>query len=450
MYKIKLASLLFIVTISHASNPLTLNEALDLLESDNLEIQSATLKVDAAKSDIDTASGNHWGKLDFIQDYANSNDAGNVFGFKLTSREATFGDFGFSEFDTTNPNILSVAPEALNYPDARNFFQSKLKYEVPLFTGFQISSYVEIMKSMAHMKSLEKDQLVNEKTYQLRKSYYDMALLRNSTKDLTKILSNIETLEKMTIRMIEVGYAKKVDLLEVQAKKGNVQRLLIQMQLNQKLLYHYISFLLNQKVTDIIVPNSEVPMPTYSDKEVSQNNLDIQRATTGLEIRKKMIDSSKSSFYPTIGAFAEIATADDTFLGDANDHKAYTVGARLTWNIFNGGIDNAKIEKSQLEYLQTKTELNLAKQGISLKVAKIRTEIETFDLEITSLKKELLLANEICKNYAGRYREKLSSMSDVIIKQSEQIQKILQLQTAQNKRNERIFALEKLANGGQI
>ena len=38
-------------------------------------------------------------------------------------------------------------------------------------------------------------------------------------------------------------------------------------------------------------------------------------------------------------------------------------------------------------------------------------------------------------------------MSDVIIKQSEQIQKILQLQQARNKQNERIFALQILANG---
>jgi hypothetical protein len=40
-------------------------------------------------------------------------------------------------------------------------------------------------------------------------------------------------------------------------------------------------------------------------------------------------------------------------------------------------------------------------------------------------------------------------MSDVIIKQSQQIEKILQLQQVKNKRNERIFALEKLANGEQ-
>ena len=450
MFKIKLVSFLFLVTVVNASNPLTLSEALDILKSENLGIKSAIVKVDSAKLNIDSASGNHWGKLDFIQDYANSNDAGNVFGFKLTSREATFGDFGFSEFDATNPNILSVAPEVLNYPDARNFFQSKLKYEVPLFTGFQISSYVDIMKSMAKMKGLEKDKIVNEKIYQLRKSYYDMALLRNSTENLSKILNNIETLEKMTTRMVEVGYAKKVDLLEVQAKKGNVQRLVLQMQSNQTLLLHYISFLLNSKVDNIIVPDSDIAMPTYSDADILQNNLDIQRATTGLEIRKDMLDVSKSSYYPTVGAFAEVATADDTFLGDANDHKAYTVGARLTWNIFNGGIDNVEIQKSKLQHLETQIDLNNAKQGITLNVAKIRTEIKTFDLEIVSLKKELHLADEIYKNYAGRYREKLSSMSDVIIKQSEQIQKILQLQEAKNKRNERIFALEKLANGEHI
>ncbi|MBU0721127.1 TolC family protein [bacterium] len=438
-----------------ASNPLTLDEALNILKSQNLEIKTASLDVSIAKADEDTASGNHWGKLEFTQDLANSNDAGNVFGFKLASREANFGDFGFSDFlacqSATPPaycsSVLSREPDDLNYPDARTFFQTKLKYEVPLFTGFQISSYTDIMEAMTQMKTLEKKQLINEQVYQLRKSFYDMALLRNSTKNLNKILENIDTLENMTKQMIEVGYAKKVDLLEVKAKKGNVERLVAQMESNQKLLYHYISFLLNQEVDNIQTPDSDVAMIDASNEDILRNNIDIKRAATGLELRKSMVDVSKSSYYPMIGAFAEVSTADDTFLGDASDHQAYTVGARLSWNIFNGGIDSAKLEKAQIEQLKTKTQVELAKKGIALQIDKIRTEIHTYDNEILSLEKELALADEIYSNYEGRYREKLSSMSDVIIKQSEQIQKILQLQQAHNKRNERIFALEKLANG---
>jgi len=425
---------------------ITLTEAIDILKTQNLEIKAATLDVSSAKAEAETVSGMNWGKLDFEQNIANSNDAGNVFGFKLTSREATFGDFGAQEYmDSGLDNDLE--PQDLNYPHARNFFQSKLKYEVPLFAGFAITNYTEIMDSMTKMKSLEKEQVENEKIYQLRKSFYDMALLRASTENLNTILENIAVLEEMTKSMIDVGYAKKVDLLEVKAKKGNVQRLLLQMESNKKLLYHYLSFLLNQKVSDIQTPSSDVPIPHYSDEDILKNNLDIQKATTGLAIRKNMLHVSEAAFYPTIGAFAELATADDTFLGEAGDHKSYTVGARLTWNLFNGGIDNSKIEKSKLDHLKTKSQVELARKGITLKVAKIRTEISSSDEEIASLEKELKLADVIYANYEGRYREKLSSMSDVIIKQSEQIQKILALQVAKNKRNQKVFALEKLANG---
>lgn len=446
----KIMYMLFIAALLNSSENielLSLDNAIDILKSDNLEIQTASMDVKISEKDAESASGNHWGKLTFIQDTSRSNDAGNVFGFKLSSREASFGAFGFSEFDDTNPNILNVQPKDLNYPDDRNYFQSKLKYEVPLFTGFKITSYTDIMKSMIKMKSLEKEQVINEKVYQVKKSFYDMALLRESSKNLSIIFKNIETLENTTQQMIEVGYAKNVDLLEVQAKKGHVRRLLKEIELNEKLLYQYISFLLNQNVTNILTPSLNVAMPEYDDATILKNNLDIQKASTGLEIQKSMTDVAKSSYYPTIGAFGELSTADDTFLGSAYDHKAYTLGARLTWNIFNGGIDNANMEKSRIEELKTSLQAKLATKGIALKIAQIRTEIQTLDEEIEYLQKEFELVNEIYKNYEGRYKEKLSSMNDVIIKQSQQIEKILLIQQTRNKRNERIFELEKLANG---
>ncbi|SFV49998.1 Type I secretion system, outer membrane component LapE [hydrothermal vent metagenome] len=452
---------------------LTLDEALKILKSKNLEIKVADLDMKATKKDVETVSGSNWGKLELQQDIARSNDAGNAFGFKLTSREATFRDFGFSDFlggvgrvmqasggdfgvftnymtnQQTQSQMLETEPHDLNYPGAQNFFQTKLKYEVPLFTGFQLSSYENIMKAMTKLKSLDKEKIAKEKAYQLKKSFYDMGLLEASIAHMKIILNNIERLEKTTQEMIKSGYAKKVDLLEVQAKKANVARVLSQMDANKKLLYHFISFLLNQKVDKIIPPTKPVPMPSYSDEYIISHNLDIQKAQTGLHITKEMISAKESSYYPMVGAFGEIATADDSFLGDANDHKAYTIGARLTWNIFNGGIDKAKIEKAKLQKLKTATQVELAKKGIALQVAKIRTQIESLDYEIASLQKEIELADAIYKNYEGRYKEQLASMNDVIIKQSQQIEKVLQLLQVQNKRTEKIIALEKLANGDE-
>lgn len=447
------ASLL--VTSCYAQG-LTLDDAIDLLQKQNLEIKNALYESQSAHSDVNIAKGYNYGSLDLTQNIMRSNEAGNAFGFKLSSREASFGDFGFNDFlnnmgligtPAGNQQLLAIQPNDLNYPGYQNYFQTKLTYTLPLFTGGKLSGYGDIAEKMEQIKKLDAEQMRTEKIYETRKSYYDMALLQHSIDHMTIIYDNIATLEKTTQMMIQEGYAKKVDLLEVEAKKANVERSITEMEANKKLLYHYLSFLLNQQVNEIELPKNDYPSSGISETEVLENNIDLKKAAEGLKVRDKMVDVAYAPFLPQIGAFAEASSADNTFLGDFNDHKAYTIGARLTWNLFNGNVDGASLEKARIEKLKTQTQVELAKKGIALQYDKIRTEIESLNAQVKSLEKELELADQIYQNYEGRYHEHLVSMSDVIIKQSQQIEKVLNLQMVKNKRNERIFALEKLSNG---
>lgn len=443
--RLTLALLLSVLNLSAA--PLSLNEAIALLKEQNLEIKAASLDAKIAQNDVSLSQGYSYGALDFTQNVVRSNDAGNVFGFKLSSREATFGDFGFSEFDNTNPNILTLQPKDLNYPGYQNFFQSKLTYAIPLYTGGKLSSYEKIAQQMEKIKQLDTTKVTAEKIYEIRKSYYDMALLDHSIDKLQVIQKNIATLQATTQQMFQEGYAKKVDLLEVEAKKANVDRMILEMQANKKLLYHYLSFLLNQKVSDIVTPSDDRASAAITEADVMAHNSDLKKASHGLEIRSSMIDMATAPYLPTVGAFAEASSADNTFLGKFSDHAAYTIGARLSWNLYNGGIDAHTLEKARIDHLKTSTEVELAKKGIALQYDKIQTEIESLDYQVSSLEKELDLSTQIYKNYEGRYREHLTSMSDLIIKQSQQIEKIINLQMVKNQRNERIFALEKLSYG---
>ncbi len=429
---------------------LSLPAALEILENNNLEIKTAALDLQSAQRDTSIAKGYNFGSLDLTQNFVRSNDAGNVFGFKLSSREANFGDFGADEFMANfmagSPDY-TTPPKRLNYPGYQNYYQSKLTYMLPIFTGGKLSAYGDIAEKMEQIKKLDSDHMKTEKRYELRKSYYDMALLQHSIDQMNTIHKNISTLERTTQMMLQEGYAKKVDLLEVEAKKANVERSLTEMEANKKLLYHYLSFLLNENVTEIELPASDYPASLISEEDVLSNNTDLQKAAHGLEIRDRLVDLAYAPFLPQIGAFAEASSADDTFLGNFNDHKAYTLGAKLSWNLFNGAVDKNTLEKARIEKLKTTTEVELAKKGIALQYDKIRTEIESLNSQVNSLEKELELADTIYKNYEGRYHEHLASMSDVIIKQSQQIEKVLNLQMVKNQRNERIFALEKLSNG---
>lgn len=428
-------------------NNLTLQNAVMMVKKNNLQIKMARFDQEIASSNTKKASAQNFGTLNFIQQAARSDNALTVFGFKLTSRKATFNDFGFSQFGQISN---STPPNSLNYPGDYNFFQSSIRYEVPLFTGFKLTSYKHIEQAIEKMKNLDRIQLTHEKVFQVRKTYYAISLLTHTISQMKIILKNMQHLEDTAKEMVKKGYATNIDVLEVQAKVANVLRLINQMQANKTLMYEYLGFLLNKKIASIVLPPQDVAMINLSNKEILQNNIEIKKARNGVAIGQNLVTMSKASYYPTIGAFAQVSTADNTFLGDADKHKAYTIGAKLTWNIFSGGADSAMIQKAEIQQLKASTGLDLAKQAMMLKVEKIKTQIKSDDYEIASLKQSVKLATAIYKNYEGRYREKLVSINDVIIKQTKKIQVILKLQKIRNKRNNSIFKLEQIANEGQI
>jgi len=444
-------SLIFAILPIFASSQtyanLSLKQALKILKKDNLEINVAKFDEQIKGFEHKIAKSYNYGKLDLIQLALRSNDAGNVFGFKLQSREANFGDFGFNEFSLTNPNILTVQPKDLNYPDARNHFQTKFKYELPLYTGGKLEQYGKITSALVKLSNLDTKKIINEKIFQLKKSYYDIYLLNTYLKNLNIIKKNMLKLEDMARSMINEGYAKKVDLLEVQSKKANVIRMINTAKANKELVLHFISFLLNSKVTSILGNYHKVMPKTFDVDRIIAKNIDILKAKEGLKITDMNIKLQESANLPTVGAFAEYSSADNNFLNNFAKHDAYTIGMQIKWNIFNGGADSNNIQKARVKNLKVKAQVELAKRGIRLKVAKIKTQIENLDFDIDSLNKEIELTRTIYRNYLGRYQEKLVSINDVIIKQSLEIEKVLKLQEVRNKRTNKILELENIANG---
>jgi len=432
---------------------LSLNKAIEIVKKDNLEINIARFDEKIKSFEHQIATGYNYGKLDLIQYAMRSNDAGNVFGYKLASREANFGDFGAQEFMnnfiTGHPDYITP-PNDLNYPAPRNFFQTKLKYKLPIYTGGKLEQYGKITAALTKMSNLDTQKITNEKIYQVKKSYFDVYLLNTYIKNLNIIKANMERLENMASSMIEEGYAKKVDLLEVQAKKSNVLRMLHQAKANKVLVYKFLSFLLNADVKSVQRSYRNITPRHIDAKEIIQSNLDIQKAKLGLKITDMNIKLQESVNLPQVGAFAEYSSADNQFLNNFSKHDAYTIGMQLKWSIFNGGVDKNNIEKARVENLKTKTQVELAKKGIILQVAKIKTEIENFDFSIDSLNKELELSRVIYRNYLGRYQEKLVSINDVIIKQSIEIKKVLKLKETENKKIDKVLELEKIANGAGI
>lgn len=459
---IKKLMLVFIVatlSVSAGIKNLSLEQAMRMLEKNNLELKVSRFNEQMKALEAKAAKGHNYGKLDASLMAMRSNDAGNVFGFKLQSREADFGDFGFSDFLTPlgaamqgqpldSAALLAKQPDDLNYPKARNHYQTKFTYVLPLYTGGKLSEYGRITDAMFRMSKYDTQKLVNEKVFQTKKAFYDISLVSNYISNLSKIIKNIKRLESIVRSMKREGYAKDIDVLEVQARKAEAQSMYNQAKLNKDLAYQFLSFLLNTEVSSIKKVNDMAPMP-YVDKEgLESNNIDIQKALLGLQISQMAINVEKANYLPTLGAFAEYGSADNKLWNEFRDKDSYTFGLQLTWNIFNGGIDAANLERAKVNYMMVQDQVALAKSGTALKVKKLQTEILSNYADIKSYTKQLTFAKKVYQNYRARYEEGIASISDVLIKQSKELEMLLKLLTTKNKRNTKIFELNSILNQG--
>ncbi len=451
---------------------LSLSQALQMVKHDNLEVKISKFEEQMKSHEIDTVQGMRYGKLDLTVNALRSNDALNVFGFKLQSREANFGDFGFSDFlggvggamqasggdfgafsqMMNNPaaqaQMLAVEPYDLNYPDARNLFQTKFTYKIPLYTGGKLTEYGNITRALYRMSKMDTGKVINAKIFQVKKAFYDISLVDNYIYNLNKIINNINKLEGVVNSMQKEGYAQDVDVLEVQARKAEASNLYNQAVLNRELAYQFLSFLVNQTVSSVQQVKEMAPLPKARLSDIYRDNIDIRKAELGLQISQMAVKAEQASYLPTVGGFGEYGSSNDIFLEDFAQKDAYTVGLQVNFNLFNGGIDKANIEKAKVKNLQVQEQVELAKKGIALKVKQLKTEILSLDSEVESYRTQLKFSKRVYASYQERYKEGIASISDVLIKQSKELEVLLQLQTVKNKRNTKVFELNSIINPG--
>jgi len=465
------------ITLNAGLKRLTLNKALSLLDENNLEVKISKYEESMKFYDIAAVKAKSYGTLDLTYMALRSNDAGNVFGFKLQSREANFADFGFSDFmgalgqgvmqsammdPNGQPNfanfaqglaqngdsILSIEPKDLNYPKPRNHFLTKLTYKVPLYTGGMLKEYRTITTKLYEMSKLDTKKTLSLKRFELKKTFYDISLVNNFIANLNKIKHNIKKLENVIKEMQKEGYAVETDYLEVDYRLAEVEAMLEEAKLNRKLAYHFLSFLIDRKVDSVIAPKRAPRSPRITKSIVEARSLDIAKAKLGLNITKHAIAVEKAKFKPQVGAFAEYGFADDRPIPSSISKKDFwTIGMQAKWNLYNGGADKATLEKAKLNYLKVSAQVKLAKKGIWLKASKLRSQIRSLQARVRSFEKQYKFANRVYLTYREKYKLGVVSITDLLIKQSKQIEMLMKLLKVKNDRNAKILELQNIING---
>ncbi len=393
----------------------------------NLELKAKKLNIDKAKADLKKAKGFDWGKLIFNEQVSRTNDALYVFGMKLESREATFKDFGFSDFLTAMYSgkmngILADQPKDLNYPKPRTNFKTSLVYEFPIFTGFKIKYAKEMAALQIQAQKFKYSHDKKALAIEVLKAYNGAVAAKYFVNALKTAKKTTASFVKMIKDFYNQGMATKIDLLQAQKRDNEVDAMLIEAKNKYKLALSYLQFLSNDPTITGVEDFKVIYPPNEPLKQLIKtallNRSDLKWMQKNVQTMQKKVKFEESADYPVVGAHLEYGFNDNQFDNIDSRKDYYLIAAGLKWNIFDKSRD-ADIEKSKLEALQTNYYYEYMKKGIALDVKQKYLNFKTKAALVKEKEINKELAEEILKKYTYMYKQGMINITVWLMKEAD-------------------------------
>ncbi len=411
----KKLSLFLIISKLAFAQTISFEEALNQTIENSKDLQKQKINIDIAKTNSDFIDGLNFGKVSLNSDISRTNHSGYVFMGKLSSREATFRDFGFIE-NTGNPNDIDIAPKDLNYPDSYTSINSYISYDLPLFTGFALYHQKGILKLQEKANEILYN--LDKKTleFEVLKAYNSAVLAKDFVKTMQKAKDTIGFIKNGAKEFHKNGLVTKIDVNEAELYFLNTNSNLIEAENNFKLSLAYLKFLTsNENISDVEnLQNTYLEIKEFEDlyKIALKNRDEITLQNISIEANNKNIKANQGSYYPSIFTHLEYGYNDDKF-STSKDKDYYMALLGISLTLFDG-TRSANLEKSRLEYLKAKLDFEKLQDGIKLEVQKAILDYKAKQ----EILKEKILASELASSVLNQaklqYKNRLISMTTLL------------------------------------
>ena len=409
MHKIYLS--LILVSFAYAQS-VSFDKILETTIKNSKDLQEQKLNIDSSKLDIANVDSLSYGKLSLSEEMSRTNNAGYVFSYKLASREASFRDFGF----TQQSEGIDVQPTDLNYPEDRNNFNTKLTYDIPLFTGFKLSNQKDILKLQEKANNIKYNLDVKELEFEVLKAYNSAVVAKDFIKALEKAKEAIVFMRNAAIAFHKEELVTKIDVNEAKVYEANINSQLLESKNNFQLALAYLSFLSSDEtITDVQeLKNLYFKFPNEKElyTQALENRDEVKMQDIQVNASKKNIDIAKASYYPTVFSRLEYGYNDNTLTVDTDkDYYMAMVGISIT--LFDNTRSIEK-QKSQIEYQKASLNQEKLKDAIKLELKKAMLNLETKEKVLEEKIEAKTLANDILEQAELQYKNRLISMTTLL------------------------------------
>jgi len=387
--------------------PISKEDVLAKVQAENSSIKISEQTILEAKGDYRQTNAVFLPNISVSHTAFSTNNPVFAFGSKLNQ-----GVFSEADFDVNK----------LNNPESIENFTTNIQFEQPLINmdGFYQRGAAQMkLQASEFQNDYQKNtlQLEAEKTYMTLQLAYKAVFVLEKAK--VTALENQKTAQ----RYFDQGMLLQADVLDVEVRLNEIENQLDQANSQLKNVSDYLKFLMNESDDKILIPNDELeitPISLSDFESISTNRPDIKALETASLAYKKINQSDKMSFLPTLNAFGNYELFDNQLFQGASN--SYFVGAQLKWDILQGSKRFGKTQKSKAEYDKSvlQYEQYVSKSKIELNKAKRAVQDAQNKLQRAATARKQ--SEEALRIRTDRFREGLEKTSDVLQSESQYAQ----------------------------
>lgn len=181
-----------------------------------------------------------------------------------------------------------------------------------------------------------------------------------------------------------------------------------------------------------VPPEFAASLPTNVNEAVGlarTNNPRVREASADVDAAHAMIKAAKGDLYPEIGVdvIGRVGEDIDGFKGSSNDVQGRVF---LRWNIFDGGINRAKVQEMVRRSSEARYRLHQLQREAEEDVRIAWTAMETRNAVVGALSKQSQVTDDLLLSYRSQFNVGRRSLLDVLDAQNTRYNTQVRLETA--------------------
>lgn len=300
-----------------------------------------------------------------------------------------------------------------------NFYDARFHTTQPIVNAELI--YNKRIKSQ--QVDLQKEEVLlykRELVKEIKTAYYNYLKAFNAVKIYQSFQALVEEGERVNTKLYDNNKINRTAVIRSRNEVSGITAALVAARKKEEASKYYFNFLINRPLTDSIVTEEivQLPSPELPERNEVNRREELSKLRISKEINRNITGLSKSYIIPKIGAFVDLGSQAFNWKFN-NDSRYYFMGVSLEWSLLSFGKNNYRVKQTISEKQAIESQTAYVQQQLLTELKVRQTDMQSAIAQYQSAQSQLKTSETYYNDMAKLYKEGLAIYRELLDAQNQ-------------------------------